>query len=309
LVLEIVFIENTVADSALSENDQNNNRRSIKIDLDKKYITLLQEQINVFKDKEINPSIRRTIALAKNSKLCIQCAENKYALEYKSDHNLCLDCFRRNYGKVILEAPNAEYYGGHKAYLGGGTFGKYQAGRLILSEHYIIFATEDNNPSKRWEIIIPLQSIIVGRWGIEEVGRRQEISGGGSAIDNFGFGGGTVHDSGKAHHLVVPYMDENGIPQEPRFGVSSFRGKAIREWAAKLYQQVVKEKTGSASASSSPPSQISNKNSAKQLPSTNTNQPTAQNTHEDPLKVLKMRFAKGEITKEEYEEMRKMLES
>jgi hypothetical protein len=48
-----------------------------------------------------------------------------------------------------LEAPNAEYYGGHKAYLGGGAFGKYQTGRLILSEHYIVFAKEDKNPSKR----------------------------------------------------------------------------------------------------------------------------------------------------------------
>jgi type II secretory pathway pseudopilin PulG len=104
-------------------------------------------------------------------------------------------------------------------------------------------------------------------------------------------------------------MDENGIPQEPRFGISSFRGKAIREWAAKLYQQVVKEKTDSASASSPPPSQIPNKDPATRLPSTDNNQPTAKDTHEDPLKVLKMRFAKGEITREEYEEMRKMLES
>jgi uncharacterized membrane protein len=29
---------------------------------------------------------------------------------------------------------------------------------------------------------------------------------------------------------------------------------------------------------------------------------------DDPLKVLKIRFAKGEITKEQYEEMRKTLE-
>lgn len=29
----------------------------------------------------------------------------------------------------------------------------------------------------------------------------------------------------------------------------------------------------------------------------------------NPLQILKMRFAKGEITKEEYEEMRKLLES
>ncbi|HEU4448070.1 MAG TPA: SHOCT domain-containing protein [Nitrososphaeraceae archaeon] len=30
---------------------------------------------------------------------------------------------------------------------------------------------------------------------------------------------------------------------------------------------------------------------------------------DDPLKILKIRFAKGEITKEQYEEMRRMLES
>ncbi|MGA7370590.1 MAG: SHOCT domain-containing protein [Nitrososphaeraceae archaeon] len=35
----------------------------------------------------------------------------------------------------------------------------------------------------------------------------------------------------------------------------------------------------------------------------------AQNVNSDPLKILKLRFAKGEITREEYEEMRKMLES
>ena len=29
---------------------------------------------------------------------------------------------------------------------------------------------------------------------------------------------------------------------------------------------------------------------------------------DDPLRVLKIRFAKGEITKEQYEDMRKMLE-
>lgn len=37
--------------------------------------------------------------------------------------------------------------------------------------------------------------------------------------------------------------------------------------------------------------------------------PVSSPTIDDPLKVLKLRFAKGEITKEEYEEMRKMLES
>ena len=34
-------------------------------------------------------------------------------------------------------------------------------------------------------------------------------------------------------------MDENGIPQEPRFGISSFQGKAIKEWVSQFYDQVV----------------------------------------------------------------------
>ncbi|RLI51731.1 MAG: hypothetical protein DRP09_18950 [Candidatus Thorarchaeota archaeon] len=36
---------------------------------------------------------------------------------------------------------------------------------------------------------------------------------------------------------------------------------------------------------------------------------TSISTHEDPLKILKIRLAKGEITKEQYEELKKILES
>lgn len=313
LLVEILFVDNdqnvgsssSNIDSGLPENYQNN-LRSVRIDLDDKYIPILQAQFNVFKEKEINPAVRRAIAVAKNSKLCIQCAKNKYVRTYHSDHNLCSECFRHNYGKLILESPTAEYFGGHKAYLAGGAFGNYQEGRMTLTEHYLIFATEDTNPSKRWEIIIPLDSIVIERWGIEEEVRRRQVLGGGGFMDGFGaVGGGFLYDSGKAHHLVIPYVDENGIPQEPRFGASSFRGKAIKEWAATLYQQVVKEKTASASTLSP---QIPNKNPAIQPPTSN-NQPTAQSTGDDPLKVIKMRFAKGEISREEYEEMRKVLES
>jgi uncharacterized membrane protein len=39
-----------------------------------------------------------------------------------------------------------------------------------------------------------------------------------------------------------------------------------------------------------------------------TNQPTSPPTTEDPLQVLKLRFARGEITREEFEEMKRVLE-
>lgn len=280
LLIEIVF------------TDEQKNKKSIRLDLDEKYISLLQEQIDVFKDQKNNPSVKRAIAVAENPKLCVQCAENKHVLLFHSDYNLCLDCFTYNYGKALLEAPKAEYFGGHKAYLGGGALSKHQTGRLFLTEHYLIFSQEDKDPAKRWEIVIPLDSVIMRRWHIEEVARRQNISGGGTSMDNFAFGGGTIHDSGTAHHLVVPYIDENGIPQEPRFGISSFRGKAIKEWAAKIYQQVVKEKNNT------PQVNVGTGSSSQHTQSNN-----------DPIRVLKMRFAKGEISREEYEEMRKMLDS
>jgi len=41
---------------------------------------------------------------------------------------------------------------------------------------------------------------------------------------------------------------------------------------------------------------------------TRSQQPAAQSI-DDPIKVLKLRFAKGEITKEEYDEMKRTLES
>ena len=165
---------------------------------------------------------------------------------------------------------------------------------MILSEHYLIFAREHKNPEKRWEIVIPLDSVIVERWGIEEISRKQGVSGGAGDV---GIGSGILYDSGKAHHIAIPYTDENGIPQLPRFGISSFRGKAIREWAVKLYQQVVNEKRESAKFLSETDKQTINQ------------EPVSSPNIDDPLKVLKLRFAKGEITKEQYEEIRRMLES
>jgi len=43
-------------------------------------------------------------------------------------------------------------------------------------------------------------------------------------------------------------------------------------------------------------------------PPVTTNQQTPLTSSEDPLQVLKLRFARGEITKEQFEEMKKVLE-
>jgi hypothetical protein len=49
------------------------------------------------------------------------------------------------------------------------------------------------------------------------------------------FGGGTIHETGQGHRLAVTHVDENG------FGVSSYKGKEIKRWAEKLYEQLVEE--------------------------------------------------------------------
>ena len=44
------------------------------------------------------------------------------------------------------------------------------------------------------------------------------------------------------------------------------------------------------------------------IPQAATSQPASGLQSEDPLKLLKLRLAKGEITKEEYEDMKRLLE-
>jgi hypothetical protein len=98
--------------------------------------------------------------------------------------------------------------------------------------------------NKKWDIIIPLKDIAIDRWRVDEITRRKQISGIGGSYEEYGIGVGTgvIHDSGKAHNLVVAYIDQNSIPQEPRFGVPSLGGKAVREWSIMLYEKVVEAK-------------------------------------------------------------------
>src|SRR5919109_5147087 len=118
-------------------------------------------------------------------------------------------------------------------------FEKSESGKMTLSRSHLIFLKEDRNPLMRIDIVIPLESVGLGSWMVREESRRKDLSGGGIEYEGIGIGGLSMRESGKSHRLVVPYIDENGIPQQPAFGVSSFRGKAIREWASELYARVV----------------------------------------------------------------------
>jgi hypothetical protein len=153
----------------------------------------------------------------------------------------------------------------------------------------LIFAKGNKDVSKRWEIIIPLSSVLIEQWNVKGESRRKQIAAGGISSDNIAFGGGAIHETGQRHRLVVPYVDENGIIQQPVFGISSYKGKEIRIWAEELYKQLVEEKQRS--------SQVIDEKIQ------------TDDDNDDPIAILKLRFAKGEISKKEYEEMRKMIES
>src|SRR5919106_517914 len=245
--------------------------------------------------------------------ICTVCNRNIFSFSFqKGIEKFCRICFEQKCGKTLLATPNAQYHGGHKAYLAGGMFSDFQTGSLVMSEKYLLFQTNDKNLENRWEIIIPIKDVIISGWGVQEVTRRKQVSGFGGSVDvnqdgqgDIAMGGGFIHESGKAHRLVIPYIDQNGIPQEPRFGISSLGGKAIREWSAKFYERVVETKRENGldiQGRTELKSQEAAEGGAK-------GQATTTGTSEDPIQILKIRLAKGEITKEQYEELRQVFES
>ena len=136
------------------------------------------------------------------------------------------------------EKPIAEYYGGHKDYNPTGIFSKHSvAGMAYLTENYFVFAKEEKELTKKWELIIPLDSIILN-WDLEETQREKNIKWEGTTFYTFGFGSGFVREGKKSEHLVIPYIESDGRSQEPEFNLPSF----IRKWAADLYRMVVKAK-------------------------------------------------------------------
>jgi hypothetical protein len=226
-VLEVIF------------NDREHNKRSLVINVDDKYVNRIQQQISAIRDSQLG---KHEITWGYLDKLCTICTKNKPIFRFSRD-NICSHCFAEKYGQLALPEETGEYHGGHKVHLAGGTFGDYESGKMYLTDEYLIFAKGNKNPAERWEIEIPINSIVTEQWGVRAESRRKNIVGGSTAVtSNVSFGGGIIQEAGKKHRLLVPYIDENGILQEPVFGISSFKGKTIRKWAAELYNLMVKRK-------------------------------------------------------------------
>jgi hypothetical protein len=110
---------------------------------------------------------------------------------------------------------------------------------MYLTEKCVIFSKDDKEISKRWEIFMPLSSVILN-WEIEQQQRQKYVRWEATNYNNFGFGCGFIRESKNLYRLVVPYIDNNGSPQEPEFGPFSI--KDIRKFASELYKMSIKAK-------------------------------------------------------------------
>ena len=208
-----------------------------------KDVNIIQQQIKLLKDAEVAPSIQRAIKIVLNPALCNNCVENKYLFELNFGGKLCLSCFEEEYGKILLQTDDkesVEYFGGHKDHVIGGILGKHsQSGKMYLTEDHIIFAKDDKDISKKWELFIPLSSVILN-WDVEERERQKNVQWEGTTFNNFGFGCGFMRRSKKSIAFVIPYIDGKDIPQEPVFRILD-----VQKWASELYMMTVKAKMNS----------------------------------------------------------------
>lgn len=177
----------------------------------------------------------RKLKVGQSSGLCSACNKNNFSYSLGVG-NLCSECFTGRYGEITL-TDFGEYYGGHSKY-GLGRFKKHHSGRMFLTENYLILTKEDKSDnSNRYEIITPLTNIHLD-WELEVEARRRYIEWEGTTIDNFGFGSSFLFKYRDSFQLVVPYVDEDGISQNPRFAIPT----GISHWAARLYVKVVRAK-------------------------------------------------------------------
>jgi hypothetical protein len=105
---------------------------SIIFYVDQSYIDTIQSYIQYLKDAEYNPIIKRQIKSDLQPNLCAECFGYEYDIILQSQ-KLCKNCYLKLYGTPVLYAENAEYHGGHKAYLAGGVFGKSESGKMTLT--------------------------------------------------------------------------------------------------------------------------------------------------------------------------------
>lgn len=165
---------------------------------------------------------------------------------------------------------NLTYAGGHKGYPEG------KRGKIIISPTTFTFHEIKgvrNESLGAFKFDIPIDKIReISIKKTSEVSRMMSVMAG----PMWGVGMPT-----KKTFVLVEYTDKYGIEQKPLFDfvIGDFGDKMKRRLINAVYEQM------------------------KNKPKTQE-----QKTGEDPLKILKLRYAKGELSKDDFEEMKKTLE-
>ncbi len=289
---EVPAIEFHFEQSLMGEDMQ----KIVKFYIDKELVNIFMGHLDYLKEAEVNSIYRKQIRSYLNPSLCPECFTNKH----RTLTMLCENCDLKIHGNTILHHKSAEYHGGHRAYPSGGTFRKYEHGELFLNEKSIIFIKNERKEEKRIDIIIPFTSIALGNYGISEEQTGGVLGGGGIGVpveDTNIMIGGLFKFEGKENRLAIPYIDEYGVMQKPVFGIPSFGGKEIRKWSHELYVRVLETKRKTSAIFSTSGNTRIDSNSSDQ-----------HKSKEDLQRILKLRLAKGEITKDEYIDLIKLIE-
>jgi len=158
----------------------------------------------------------------------------------------------------VLFAESGSYYGGHLKH----SVEKFVDGYIGITKDSIIFVSIAFLKRNKWFIRIPFDKILVSeiKERMEDIYSTKETIAGIYAIGGLGM-------KGKQNIITIPYIDENGVKQEPKFSVKK---KYRKNFSKIFYERLTK---------------LAKKIETKKV------------SEKDPLKILKLRYAKGEISK------------
>ena len=94
-----------------------------------------------------------------------------------------------------------------------------------MTEEFFIFAKWNEDASKRWEIIIPLDSVLIDQWSVKGESRRKQIVGGSTAVTgNVAFGGGTIQEGGQRQLRLSTMRVQAGRSMDHRTTLQGRKG-------------------------------------------------------------------------------------